>query len=186
MCMLCVSNPLVDWHALDAEAMEPSQIGTGARRHQQRHIGRLQSGLVNQLDSGSYWYNSAGAVAQTISYGFTTSNSFASGFGEASGWSAFTEAQKTAVRQMMTLWDDLIAPSFVESTGSPNTADIKFSNTTTDISFAHAYYPGQVNIEASSYDKIDRFGLAQSRLQQRRQQSRHAHLRRLRLHGHHA
>ncbi len=155
MCLLCVSNPLVDWHALDAEAMEPSQIGTAQGGSSNGTSVGLNQGLVNQLDSGSYWYTSGGAVAATISYGFTTSNSFASGWGEASGWSAFTEAQKTAVRQMMTLWDDLIAPSFVESTGSPNTADIKFSNTTTDISYAHAYYPGQVNDEASSYDKIE-------------------------------
>ncbi len=142
--------------------------------------------LVNQLDSGSFWYNSSGAVAQTISYGFTTSNAFASGFGEAAGWSAFTEAQKTATRQMMTLWDDLIAPSFVESTGSPNTADIKFSNTTTSISYAHAYFPGQVNTRGFILRQDCGFGLAQSSLQQRRQQSRDTHLRRLRLHGDHA
>ncbi len=36
----------------------------------------------------------------------------------------------------------------------PNTADIKFSNTTTSNSFAHAYYPGQVGAEAFSFQKI--------------------------------
>ena len=44
--------------------------------------------LVDQLDSGSYWYNASGQVAQTISYGFTTSSSFAAGYGEQSGWSS--------------------------------------------------------------------------------------------------
>ena len=61
---------------------------------------------------------------------------------------------------MMTLWDDLIATSFVESTGSPNTADIKFSNTTSDISYAHAYFPGQVNNEGRVIRKNIRLGLA--------------------------
>ncbi|MEP6335911.1 MAG: VCBS domain-containing protein [Anderseniella sp.] len=110
--------------------------------------------MVDQIDSGSYWYNSGGQVAPTISYGFTTSNSFASGFGEQSGWSTFTSAQKDAAREIMGLWDDLVAPSFVEDTGSPNTADIKFSNSTTNTGFAHAYYPGQVDAEAFQFQKI--------------------------------
>ena len=154
MCVLCLSNPLVDWHGLDPSATEPMQAGTAEGGTSNGTSVGFNQNLVDQLDSGAYWYNSNGTVAATISYGFTTSNAFATGFGEATGWSAFTEAQKTAVRQMMALWDDLIAPSFVESTGSPNTADIKFSNTTTSISYAHAYFPGQVNNEATSYDKI--------------------------------
>ncbi len=155
MCVLCISNPFVDWHALDPPATEPAQAGTGEGGATNGTSVNFNPNLVNQLDSGSYWYNANGTVAQTISYGFTTSSAFAAGFGETSGWSAFTEAQKTAVRQMMTLWNDLIAPSFVESTGSPNTADIKFSNSTTGVSYAHAYFPGQVNDEASSYDRIE-------------------------------
>jgi Ca2+-binding RTX toxin-like protein len=155
LCVLCISNPFVDWHKLDSTTTEPAQASTGAGGSSNGTSVSFNPDLVDQLDSGSYWYNSDGSVAQTISYGFTTSNTFASGFGEASGWSAFTTAQKTAVRQMMTLWDDLIAPSLVESTGSPNTADIKFSNSTTDVSFAHAYFPGQVNSETNSWDKID-------------------------------
>ncbi|MDP1700574.1 MAG: cadherin domain-containing protein, partial [Aestuariivirga sp.] len=154
MCVLCQSNPFVDWHAFDAAATEPQEASTVQGGTSNGTSVSFNPALVDQLDSGYYWYSSGGAVAQTISYGFTTNNSFASGWGEASGWSTFTEAQKTAVRQMMTLWDDLIAPSFVESTASPNTADIKFSNTTTSIGYAHAYFPGQVNREVSSYDKI--------------------------------
>jgi Ca2+-binding RTX toxin-like protein len=155
MCILCVSNPLVDWHALDAVATEPSQIGTAQGGTSSGTSVGINTGLVDQLDSGSYWYTSTGAVATTISYGFTTSNTFAAGNVEASGWSAFTEAQKIAVRQMMSLWDDLIAPTFVESTSSPNTADIKFSNTTTGPNYAYAYYPGKVNSETNSWDKIE-------------------------------
>ena len=38
------------------------------------------------------------------------------------------------------LWDDLIAPDFTLST-SPTTANIKYMNTTTNVGYAHAYYP---------------------------------------------
>ena len=143
-----------DWHGSSSTAPAPLEIGTAAGGTSNGVSVGINTSLVDQLNSGSYWYTSSGVVAQTITYGFTTSNTFATGFGEASGWSTFTEAQKTAVRQMMTLWGDLITPSFVESTGSPDTADIKFSNTTTGPSYAWAYYPGQVNKEVSSYDKI--------------------------------
>ena len=145
-------NPFGHGHA--QSTLVPLEAGTAAGGTSNGTSVSFNPALVDQLDSGTFWYTSGSTVATTISYGFTTSSSFASGFGEAAGWSAFTEAQKTAVRQMMTLWDDLIAPSFVESTGSPNTADIKFSNTTTDISYAHAYFPGKVNYESSSNDKI--------------------------------
>jgi serralysin len=99
-----------------------------------------------------YWYDSTGAVAQTVSYGFTTSGSFASGYSEASGWSAFTAAQQEAARLAINLWDDLIATTFVESANG-NTADIKFSNTTNS-GFAHAYTPGQTGSEGSLTARI--------------------------------
>ena len=54
----------------------------------------------------------------------------------------------------MAIWDELIAVTFVESTSTPNTADIKFSNTTTDIGYAHAYYPGRTATETTQNDKI--------------------------------
>ena len=63
MCVLCVSNPLVDWHALDAEATEPSQIGTAQGGTSNGTSVGFNQDLVDQLDSGSYWYNSTGAVA---------------------------------------------------------------------------------------------------------------------------
>ena len=120
--------------------------------------------LVNQLDSGSYWYDANGQVAQTISFGFTTDSGFASGYGEQTGWSAFTESQKAATREIIGLWDDLIAPSFVEDTNSPNTADIKFSNTTTNNGYAHAYFPGQVDAEALPVSEDPGLCLAQPQL----------------------
>ncbi len=148
MCVLCLSNPLVDWHGFDPLAAGTAEGGTSGGTS----VGFNQS-LVDQLNSASRWQTASGTVPATISFGFTTSNAFAAGFGEAGGWSTFNAAQKAATRQVMAMWDDLIAPSFVESTGSPNTADIKFSNTTTGISYAHAYFPGQVNNETTSTDK---------------------------------
>jgi serralysin len=51
-----------------------------------------------------------------------------------------SEAEKATARQSMVLWDDLIAPKFVEKNG--NGADILLANTTTGPAQAWAYYPG--------------------------------------------
>ncbi|HUQ38255.1 MAG TPA: cadherin domain-containing protein [Aestuariivirga sp.] len=134
---------------------QPMEMGTAAGGTSNGTSVGINTGLVNQLDSGLKWNTSTGAIPTTISYGFTTSNSFAAGNAAASGWSAYTETQKTAVRQMMGLWDELIAPTLVESTASPNTADIKFSNTTSGPNYAYGYYPGKVNSETNSWDKIE-------------------------------
>ena len=99
------------------------------------------------------WVTGTGAVAQTITYGFPTSASFATGFGESIGWSSTTNAQKDIARLTISLWDDLIAPSFVEASNG-NTADIKISNTTTSIGYAHAYFPGVAGRETNQWDKI--------------------------------
>lgn len=99
-----------------------------------------------------YWQTGTGGIAQTITYGFTTSSSFATGYSEALAWSPFTAAQKDAARLAISLWDDLIAPTLQE-TANGNQADIKFSNTTNS-GFAHAYSPGQVNAEGSLTQRI--------------------------------
>ena len=59
-------------------------------------------------------------------------------YGEGKGYSPFTEAQKTAARDAIHNWDDLIAAKFVEvkqgpgiSTWAQNTTDILLANTTT-------------------------------------------------------
>ncbi len=109
---------------------------------------------TNGFTAPNEWREAGGATAQIITYGFPTSASFASGFGEASGWSAFTNTQKDIARLTMGLWDDLVAASFVESSNG-NTADIKFSNTTTNVGYAHAYFPGDVNNESTNFDRID-------------------------------
>ena len=142
MCTLCQSNPFVDWHSLEDGSAEPFQAGTAAGGSSNGTSISFNQNLVDQLDSANKWLNSDFQTAGTITFGFTTSNAFASGWGEATGWSATNAAQQAAVREMMGLWDDLIATSIVENTSSPDTADIKISNTTTNIGYAHAYFPG--------------------------------------------
>ena len=56
------------------------------------------------------------------------------------GFAPFTEAQKAAAREAMASWDDLIAPSLVES--APEVADITFANyTNRPGTQAYAYLP---------------------------------------------
>ncbi len=94
------------------------------------------SQVISQIDSNSTWSGS------TISYGFLTSSpSWDIGY-EGDGFSPFNATQAAAARLTMSLWDDLITPSFSEASSNQHLANIKFGNTTTNISFAHAYFPG--------------------------------------------
>ena len=94
------------------------------------------SQVIGQIDSGRAW--SGG----TITFGFLQSApSWDMGY-EGDGFSAFTAYQEQATRLAVSLWDDLIARSIVETGSSQQYADIKFGNTTSSIAYAHAYYPG--------------------------------------------
>ncbi|MEO1161864.1 MAG: hypothetical protein AAFW74_15690, partial [Pseudomonadota bacterium] len=146
---------------LDNSPNTPQQAGTAEGGTANGVSESFNQALVDQLDSdydygGGFtapneWREFNGEVAQTVTYGFPTSASFASGFGEASGWSEFTEAQKSAARLAMNMWDDLVATELVEATGSAaNSADIKLSNTTTSIGYAHAWGTGYVGYEGGT------------------------------------
>lgn len=56
------------------------------------------------------------------------------------GFEPFTAAQREATRDSIQLWDDLIAPTFVEKNGR-GAADISFMNTNTGPAQASAYTP---------------------------------------------
>ncbi len=87
----------------------------------------------NLLREGVKWSGS------TISYGFPASApSWSFSTGEGSGFSTLTTAQKDMARLALSLWDDLMAPDFVETTSS---AQITFQNSSTNVSYAHAYLP---------------------------------------------
>jgi serralysin len=137
---------------------EPQQAGTGEGGSANGTSTSINQAMVDYLAAGSdgtmdRWTTSTGAVAQTITYGFPTSATFAAGFGEQSGWSALTSTQQDIARLTISLWDDLIAPTFVEAADG-NTADIKISNTTTNIGYAHAWFPGEVGDESYNWARI--------------------------------
>lgn len=92
------------------------------------------SQIVGQLDSGSHW--SGG----NLTYGFPSDASWFL-FSEKNGFSALNSAQRTAATLAIRLWDDLISPDFTLAANGAS-ASIKYSNTTTNIGYAHAYYPG--------------------------------------------
>jgi serralysin len=88
----------------------------------------------NLLRSGLSWSGTA------IAFGFPdTAPSWSYSTGEGPGFSALSAAQREAARLAIGLWDDVMAPGFVESAGS---AQITLQNSTTDVGYAHAYYPG--------------------------------------------
>ena len=70
-------------------------------------------------------------------------------FGEGAGYTAFTQAQRTAAARAIQNWDDLIAPTFVAMGNQPGASeygrqnvDILLANTITGPAQAWAYYPG--------------------------------------------
>jgi serralysin len=61
------------------------------------------------------------------------------GFAAPNGFSPFSDEQRDQARDAIQLWDDLIAPTFVEKNGVG--ADIQFANSY-DPAQAYSYYPG--------------------------------------------
>jgi serralysin len=89
--------------------------------------------IVDQLDSGYNWSGLA------LTYGFPSSASWFD-FAEKNGFTTLNPVQRTAATLAIKLWDDLVSPDF---TLAPNgaAANVKYMNTTTNIGYAHAYYP---------------------------------------------
>lgn len=88
-----------------------------------------QQQVIGQLDAG------AEISGKTITFGFLDGPhtiglyNKPGSHSEPAGYSPLSEEQKAATRELMVLWDDLIAPSIVEKKG--NGADILLANTTT-------------------------------------------------------
>jgi serralysin len=61
------------------------------------------------------------------------------GFAAPNGFSPFSDEQRDQARDAVQLWDDLVAPTFVETNGVG--ADIQFANSY-DPAQAYSYYPG--------------------------------------------
>ncbi|MEM7425237.1 MAG: FG-GAP-like repeat-containing protein [Pseudomonadota bacterium] len=129
MCHLCIENSLQSWEQYQAAEPGEVPISTGKTVWS-------QSQVINQLASGSHW------SGNNITYSFPTNTAFFPySNSEANGFSSFNLKQTAAARLSIELWDDLIAPSFTETTNAVS-SDIKFSNTSTNIGYAHAYFPG--------------------------------------------
>ena len=90
--------------------------------------------VLAQLNSGTRWTGS------TITYSFPTSafGMHAEG-GELSGFRPVNATQQGFMTLALASWDDLIAPNTVQ--GASGTSNIEFGYTSTDIGYAHAYYP---------------------------------------------
>lgn len=100
-------------------------------------------GVKGQIDSGTTLKISGN---NTITYTFLNKdhltglyNNPNAGFTAGTGVSPFSAAQEAQARASVQLWDDLIAPKFVEKNGMG--ADIVFANSA-DPAQAYAYYPG--------------------------------------------
>lgn len=89
--------------------------------------------VLDQLNSGRSW---SGA---SISYSFPGTAPGLYSQGEAAAFRAFNADQRSMMTLAMVTWDDLIAPNFVQ--GAAGTTYIEFGYTTSNIGFAHAYYP---------------------------------------------
>ncbi|MDH3740345.1 MAG: M10 family metallopeptidase C-terminal domain-containing protein [Hyphomicrobiales bacterium] len=127
MCQLCIESSLSTWERNEATA--PGVLSTSTNKTVWNN-----SQVISQLDSGYHWSGS------TITYSLPTNANWFP-YSEANGFSAFNATQRAAANSAIELWDDLIAVSFTQTTNA-STSDIEFSNTTTNISYAHAYYPG--------------------------------------------
>lgn len=92
--------------------------------------------VSNLLRDGSSW------SGQTVNYSFSAvapAISFNAWYGEGNGFSPFSQAQKDMAVLALKLWDDLISVDFVENNAAPQ---ITLQNSTTNVSYAHAYMPG--------------------------------------------
>ena len=99
--------------------------------------------IIAQLNSGSHWSGSA------LTYGFpTNANWLPSSYGEKAGFTPLNSAQQADATFAVQLWDDLIKPNFSLATNG-SAATVKFANSTTGVSYAHAYYPSGSTVGGS-------------------------------------
>lgn len=89
--------------------------------------------VFNQLNGGERW------SGNTITYAFPTNASGMFSQGEAAGFRAADAGQQQLMTLALATWDDLITQSFVQ--GTPGSTNIEMAYTSTEIGYAHAYYP---------------------------------------------
>ncbi|MEM8686128.1 MAG: M10 family metallopeptidase C-terminal domain-containing protein [Pseudomonadota bacterium] len=126
MCHICLQHAEADWER--QEAAQPGVVPADTGKPLW-----TTSQIIEQLRTVSQvWDN-------VIEYTIPLTADFYP-LGEADGFSPLNSLQAQQARLVYELWDDLIAPSFVE-TADATTADLKIANTTTNIVYAHAFPP---------------------------------------------
>ncbi len=136
MCHLCLQSAADFWERQEATLPGVVPVNTGKTVWN-------TSQVIDQLESP---YKVNGNV---IEFSFPSSGNFFP-LGEAAGHSELNSFQQSQSRLIYSLWDDLIAPRF-EETSNANTADLTISNTTTNISYAHAWYPSGGSVSGDAW-----------------------------------
>lgn len=90
--------------------------------------------VFDQLNSRTRWSSSS-----TITYSFPQTAAGMASQGEAAGFRAANASQQALMTLAIATWDDLIVQSFV--LGTPGQTNIEMAYTSTEIGYAHAYYP---------------------------------------------
>ena len=89
--------------------------------------------VFNQLNSRERWSGS------TITFSFPQTAGGMFSQGEGAGFRAANASQQALMTLALATWDDLIGQSFVQ--GTPGQTAIEMAYTSTEIGYAHAYYP---------------------------------------------
>jgi methionine-rich copper-binding protein CopC len=89
--------------------------------------------VFTQLNSRERWNGS------TITFSFPQTASGMFSQGEAAGFRAANATQQGLMTLALATWDDLIGQGFVQ--GTPGQTNIEMAYTSTEIGYAHAYYP---------------------------------------------
>jgi serralysin len=127
----------------DLRYISPTETGTA---YNGKDIATLAEAAANLNRTGDIWkVGPNGQITFTFldkdPTGLYNSPKYKDVVGDyTAGFSAFTAAQREAARDSIQLWDDLIAPHFVEKNGK-GAADISFMNTNTGPGQAAAFTP---------------------------------------------
>ncbi|HSW07390.1 Ig-like domain-containing protein [Aquabacterium sp.] len=89
--------------------------------------------VLNQLNGGSKW------SGNTITYAFPGNANGMFSQGEAAGFRAVNAEQQAWMTLALATWDELIPQA--TAPGTPGSTNIEFGYTSTNIGYAHAYYP---------------------------------------------
>ena len=112
------------------------------------HVGEIlfnkpvysQAQIIGQLDAGFAIKPDKNNLIQFAFADAANATGFFNQWDEGAGYSTFSPAQRTAAREAIQYWDDLIAPDFQEVNGTGG-ADIVYANTSSGPDQAWAYYP---------------------------------------------